>query len=184
MFLMNKAFKIALGIGAAAAAAALAISISKKSSTTYSDEMDSDETGRLNKCDGCDSWNGDECGCDDDCGSCSKCSDGSDLGDEEEGSAGISMSGAVNNIIDGVMGGIVVAADKVSEVSTKIADYVATKLDERRDSYCEPISFSFDDDDAEETLAQKAKEFGEDAADAVKNAASKIKDAAEDAFKN
>ena len=126
---MNNALKIALGLGVAAAAAALAVSVSKKaqkrSDYDYDDQWSPDEEDFLNKCDNCDSWNGDECGCDDECGDCDKCVDNCEYSDEDEPA---DMKTAVNTIVDGVMSGIVIAADKVSEVSTKIADYVANKL--------------------------------------------------------
>ncbi len=179
---MNKGIKIALGLGAVAAAAALALSISKKSERSYDDEMDEDGCP-LNKCGDCDSWDGDECNCSDECDDCDRYSPDGCCDECEE--SGVDMKTAVNNIVEGVMGGIVVAADKVSEVSTKLADYVASKLDERHESYStEPISFSFNDDDADDTLAKKAKELGEAAVDAVKDTAEDVKEAAEDLFKD
>ena len=120
---MNNALKIALGLGAAAAAAALAVSVSKKaqkrSDYDYDDQWSPDEEDFLNKCDSCDSWNGDECSCDDNCGDCDKCADRCEYIDEDEPA---DMKTSVNQILDRVMSGIVIAAHKVSEVSSNLAD--------------------------------------------------------------
>ncbi len=189
---MNSILKIALGIGAAAAAAALAVSLSKKNEEPENVDIpendDIDETEGLNECDeccceDCEAWNGDECECEDDCCSCDECDD---CGSGCEVHVNPDIKAAVNSIVDGVMGGIVVAADKVSELTTKLADFVSVKLDERKASEVSSVSFDWDEEDDEdeapeaEPLAEKVEDAAEDIKEAAEDVAEDVKEAFED----
>lgn len=191
---MTNLLKIAIGLGAALGAAALAISLSKKADEEEKvefDDMDSwEDTDDLEKIDGvdsdkdadddlgccenCKSWNGEECVCEDNCGECYN------MGGEEK-KPSRDIKAAVNNIVDGVMGGLVVAADKVSELSSKLADLVAEKLDERKEA--EAPDFSFEWDEGAKGASKEepsAKDVAEDLGEMAEKAVDSAKDAAED----
>lgn len=185
---MNSILKIALGIGAAAFAAGLAVSLFKKKDEAENIDIpdeEIDETEGLDECDeccceDCEAWNGDECECEDDCCTCDECDD---CCEEEHSSPDVKA--AVNSIVDGVMGGLVVAADKVSELSTKLADFIADKLDERKASEESSVSFDWDEDDEDEaaeaeTMTDKAEDVAEDIKEAAEDVAEDVKDAFED----
>ncbi len=83
------------------------------------------------------------------------------------------------------MGGIVVAADKVSELTTKLADFVAEKLEERKDSEASAVSFDWNEEDEDEAsevepLADKVEDAAEDIKDAAEDVAEDVKEAFED----
>lgn len=199
---MTNLFKIAIGLGAAIGAAALAISISKKTAEDKEVEFedmddlddldediedlekldgaedadieDEDEDDDFCSCENCKSWNGEECVCEDDCGECCNSKDADCKPNHD-------IKAAVNNIVDGVMGGIVVAADKVSELTSKLADFVSDKLDERKESSTPDFTFEWDDDDeAEEDAVSGAEKVAEDVKEAAEDAVEDVKDFAED----
>ncbi len=151
---MGKFWKVLAGLGVAAATAGVVLSLAKKKNEEAYDEFDleedlcegcEDENCDACKCDDCDCEDDcSECECDEDCCECDCCMD---FEDDEKG--GLEIKDAVNSVIDGVMGGIVIAADKVSELCGKLADTVSNKLVERQ----EAAMFDIDEcdlDDCEE----------------------------------
>lgn len=174
---MGNFLKIALGLGAAAAAAALVISLAKKSDNNedidleemddLSDIPDCDEEAPEEdcSCEDCEDWNGEECGCEDDCCTCEECA-----------SSSHSLKSAVNSIVDGVMGGVVVAADKLSELSNKLADFVSEKLDERKENSTPAFKFDWSEDD--ESQECSGCQEGEDSCKCAKEASAGDSDSA------
>ncbi len=121
---MNNFLKILIGLGAAAATAGIVISLAKKKEEPDF-ECDFEECGDDCECEGC-------CECldcdEEDCEDCDCC----EFCDEEEYAERPTAGDVLNSVVDGVMTGFVVAADKASELLTKAADYVSDKLDERK----------------------------------------------------
>lgn len=124
---MNNFLKVLIGLGAAAATAGIVISLAKKNEEPDF-ECDFEECGDDCECEGCcECVDCDEENCED-CEACDCC----EFCDEEEYTERPTVSDVLNSVVDGVMTGFVVAADKASELLTKAADYVSDKLDERK----------------------------------------------------
>lgn len=197
---MGKFWKVLAGLGVAAATAGVVLSLAKKKNEEVYDEFDMDE----DLCEGCEAENCDackceDCVCEDDCSECEcdedccECDCGIDFEDEEE-AKGLEIKDAVNSVIDGVMGGIVIAADKVSELAGKLADTVSNKLVERQ----EAAMFDMDDLDLEcdcedcedecccgcgeaEEACEVVIEACGDVSDAIEEAAEAVAETAEEA---
>ncbi len=134
-----KLWKVLLtGLGVAAAAG-VAVAIAKKKddeAAKLADEFDLEN-------DFDDILDEEDCCCDCDCDDCDDCvffEDGEDEGKN------VNLGTAVNSVVDGVMGGIVVAADKVSELCGKLADVVSNKLVERQEARLFEEDFDLDDE--------------------------------------
>ncbi|MBQ8396301.1 MAG: hypothetical protein IJX54_04855 [Oscillospiraceae bacterium] len=147
---MGKFWKVLAGLGVAAATAGVVLSLAKKKNEEVYDEFDLEE----DLCEGCEDENCDackceDCACEDDCSECEcdedceECDCYIDFEEADEEDIGLDIKDAVNSVIDGVMGGIVIAADKVSELAGKLADTVSNKLVERQ----EAAMFDMDDCD-------------------------------------
>lgn len=196
---MTNLFKLALGLGAAVGAAALALSLSKKAEeeekvefenmedwddmediedlekldgVDYPEDDEADVDDDFCCCENCKSWNGEECVCDDNCGECHE------MGEDDKKSSH-DIKTAVNSIVDGVMGGIVVAADKVSELTSKLSDFVAEKLDERKEAAAPDFTFEWEEE-GDSAVAEKAEDIAEDLAEKAEEAMEDVKDFAED----
>lgn len=201
---MGKFWKVLAGLGVAAATAGVVLSLAKKKNEEeVYDEFDLDE----DICEGCEDGNCDackcddcvceddcsECECDEDCEECDCCIDFEDIDDEED--IGLEIKDAVNSVIDGVMGGIVIAADKVSELAGKLADTVSNKLVERQEAAMfdmDDCDFEFDCDCEEcedecccgeccEHAAEVVVEACGDVSDAIEEAAEAVEEAATEA---
>ncbi len=124
---MNNFLKVLIGLGAAAATAGIVISLAKKKEEPDF-ECDFEECGDDCECEGC-------CECEncdeEDCEDCDVCDD-CEFCEEFEPTERPTAGDLLNSVVDGVMTGFVVAADKASELLTKAADYVSDKLDERK----------------------------------------------------
>lgn len=85
------------------------------------------------------------------------------------------------------MDGMVIAADKVGELSSKLADFIAVKLEERREAADFENGFVSDGEESENSFeeaisdaADNVEDICKDACDAAKDVADSIADAAED----
>ena len=134
-------------------ATAVVYLLKKKSEEEYFDDWDEE-------------WDDDdECCCEDDCCTCEECA-----------SSSHSLKSAVNSIVDGVMGGVVVAADKLSELSNKLADFVSEKLDERKENSTPAFKFDWSEDD--ESQECSGCQEGEDSCECAKEASAGDSDSA------
>lgn len=133
---MNNFLKILIGVGAAAATAGIVLALAKKK-----EEPDFECDFECDDCDveDCDCLDCECADCDEeDCEDCEFC-----LEDDEVRPSAMDV---LNSVVDGVMGGFVVAADKTSELLNKAADYVSAKLEERH-SACDCAEFKICDCD-------------------------------------
>ena len=145
-----KFWKVLAGLGVAAAAAGVAVAVAKKqdeeaakAAEEFDFENELDEILEEEEC--CCG----ECDCEDcDCDDCDDCVFFDE--DEDDDDKTVDLTAAVNSVVDGVMGGIVVAADKVSELCGKLADVVSNKLVERQESRLFEDDFDLDDIDFDE----------------------------------
>ncbi len=172
-----KFWKVLAGLGVAAAAAGVAVALTKKKddedailAEEYDFENGLDEI--LDEedivCEECD-CNCDECDCDCDFEDC-------EFFDEAD-DKGLEIKDAVNSVIDGVMGGIVIAADKVSELCGKLADVVSDKLVKCQEAALwddeDDLEWDLDFDDEDEACdeccdcAECAEDAAQDAAEVV-----------------
>lgn len=194
---MGKLWKVLAGLGVAAATAGVVLSLAKKKNEEeVYDEFDLEE----DLCEGCEDENCDackceDCACEDDCSECEcdedceECDCCIDFEEDDEEDIGLEIKDAVNSVIDGVMGGIVIAADKVSELAGKLADTVSNKLVERQEAAMfdmDDCDFEFDCDCEEcecedECCCGCCGEACEEACEVVVEACGDVSDAIEEA---
>lgn len=180
---MNNFLKILIGLGAAAATAGIVISLAKKKEEPDF-ECDFEESGDDCECEGC-------CECldceEENCEDCDVC-DNCEFCEEFEPTERLSAGDVLNSVVDGVMTGFVVVADKTSELLTKAADYVSEKLDERKygsiddfeideeyEAYCEADECA---DECACGCCEACEEAVEEAAEAVEEVIEEVTDEA------